>query len=70
MDRKDTIQKFFFLTGVGFMILCVKVEIKGYTVIETLKTLFFTFWYLFTISMWVGLAGMFCADAYLFLKKN
>lgn len=70
MEHKGSIHRFFFLTGIGFLILSVKVGVKGFPVMETIKTLFFNFWYLFTISIWIGLAGMFCADTYTYLKKN
>lgn len=56
--------------GVSLVILAIKVKIKRFDPIDTVKILAQTFLYVFTVSSWVGLVGMFCADAYEELKKN
>lgn len=65
-----SVNRFFFAVSFSVVILSFRVVIKELTVMETLSTLFQTFWYLFTISLWVGLVAMFCADAYEEIKKN
>lgn len=70
-DRNHkSITRFFAAMSFSIIVLSIKIEIKGFTVIETLRSLFFTFWYLFTVSIWVGLVGMMCADMYEEIKKN
>lgn len=66
----NSIRNFFYFFGIGFLILCIKVKIKGLPPMETIRVLFFTFGYIYIISIWFGLAGMFTIDVYLQLKKN
>lgn len=65
-----SVSNFFYFFGIGFLILCIKVKIKELPPMESIRVLFFTFGYIYIISIWFGLAGMFTVDIYLQLKKN
>lgn len=70
-DKNHTsIKNLFYFFTIGFIILCIKVKIKGLPPMESIKTLFFTFGYIYIISIWFGLAGMFTVDIYIAIKKK
>lgn len=72
-DRNHkSINRFFMAMAFSMVILSIKVEVKRVATQESVITLFSTFWYLFIISLWVGLVGMFTQmirDAYTNKKK-
>lgn len=72
MDNESTkaIKVFFKSTGVGFLILCIKINIINGISYDMVRSLWYTFIYCFTVSIWVGVAGMFSTLIYLYIKKN
>lgn len=55
---------------IGFIILCIKTDIKGLTRLQIIDSFFTTFAYIYIISIWLGLASMFATDLYILIKKN
>lgn len=70
ISAQKSIANFFKYMGTGFVILCLKSLVIQELSYKVVQTLFFTFMYCFTISIWIGLAGMFSIDFYQYLKKN
>lgn len=69
-QKHNSLNNFFRYFLLCFLASCVTTDIKGLTLLEIVNTLFLTFIYRTLIGIWVGLAGMFGIDIYLYLKKN
>lgn len=68
--RSNSLGKFFYYLGIGFLILCLRTGIIKEPSIEVLKTLWYTFGYVFTQVIWLALAIMFTEDLYKWVKKK
>lgn len=69
-ESSRIIKAFFLYMGAGFVILCIRVNPIINLSYATVKALFLTFIYCYTIAIWVGLAGMLTTLMYQYLKKN
>ena len=69
-ESTKVIRSFFRAMGAGFLILCIKVNMVERLSYDLVKSLWFTFMYCATVSIWVGVAGMFSTLIYFYLKKN
>lgn len=71
VDRNHKIMKSFFRYMIaGFLILCFRIRINDNDAIQVVHSLFFTFWYIFIVSIWIGMAGVITMEIYDILKKN
>lgn len=70
LDGTNSIRNFFKCMGGGFFVLSIKAVSVEQISFDILRTLFFTFMYIFIVSIWIGLAGMFAIDIYLYLKSK
>lgn len=69
-ESSRIIKAFFLYMGVGFVILCIKVNLIKDLSYTTVRALFLTFIYCYTIAIWIGLAGMLTTLMYHYIKKN
>src|SRR6478735_6117982 len=69
-ESTKVIKAFFRSMGAGFLILCIKINIIKGISYDLVKSLWYTFMYCATVSIWVGVAGMFSTMIYLYIKKN
>lgn len=65
----QTIRVYFRCMGYGFLVLCIKSAVIGGSTLLVVRHLWYTFIYMFIVSIWFGLTGMAIADFYLFLKR-
>lgn len=68
--HQNSLDKFFYYLGVGFVILCIRTEIIWKPSIDVLIALWYTFGYVFTHDIWLALVIMFSYDIYNWVKKK
>lgn len=61
---------FFKYLIIGYLISCVRTDMKSMGVFQVLGTLFFTFWYNLIVGIFTGIAAMFTSFIYEILKKR
>lgn len=67
---KSSLHFFFRCMGISLIILSVKTKAIYEVSVITIKTLWYTFLYVFMEAIWFGLAVMFVVDLYKYIKNR
>ncbi len=70
MEKKNSLIIFFRCLIVGFLFSSIKTDVRGMSPLEIVGSLFFAFWYNFTVGIFFGLAGLMGNEIYFYIKKN
>ena len=72
MEDKNhkAIRVFLNCIGIGFLISSIRVILTGLTPMQIVQNIFISFWYNLIVGIGTGIAAMFTAFLYEFLKKR